>query len=172
VIKAILIELVTTVKKQAEQIECLKSEIKKRKDQLAKNSRNSSRPPSTDQGQNDPEGKIKTPKSKNKPGGQIGHPGKNMKLNDDPDEIIELPDHRCDECQDNAWTLERRQVIDVKIKVTTTEYQAKIRGCSNGCDGDNHGEFPEHAQSPVQYSPRIKGIITYLNLNYALKSRF
>ena len=77
--------LVALILKQSEQIELLREEVKLLKDQLAKNSRNSGKPPSSD-------GLKKTPRSlrekgKRKSGGQKGHKGKALEMVREPHHI-------------------------------------------------------------------------------------
>ena len=57
--------------------------------QLKTNSGNSSKPPSTD-GNNKPSPKTLCEKSGKKPGGQKGHLGDGLKIEQEPDEIIDL----------------------------------------------------------------------------------
>lgn len=159
-IKSILLELLSVVKQLVKENMDLKERIKKLEGQVAKNSRNSSKPPSTDQ--NKPDDEIKK-KSKRNSGGQVGHKGTNLKLKENPDKVIELLEHSCHECKDNDFKIERRQEINIQIKIIVTEYRAKIRRCSFGCDELNRNEFPRNVRSPVQYSEKIKGIITYLS---------
>lgn len=165
VIKAVLIELIKTVQNQAREIAQLKQELKQLKDRVAKNSRNSSKPPSTDQSKGKTTNTV-GPKNKNQTrpsGGQPGHKGSRLEPKENPDTIIDLPDHHCDACKDNDVSIERRQEISVQVKITAIEYRANIRGCANGCDELNRAGFPEHVRSPVQYSPAIKGMIAYLS---------
>jgi len=71
-----------------QQIIELKAENQKLKDQLSKNSRNSSKPPSSD-GYNKPNPKSLRKSSGRKPGGQKGHPGSTLRSVEHPDKIIE-----------------------------------------------------------------------------------
>ena len=57
--------------------------------QMKTNSGNSSKPPSTD-GYNKPAPKTLLEKSGKKPGGQKGHLGHGLKIEQKPDEIIEI----------------------------------------------------------------------------------
>ena len=73
-------------------IENLESQIKELTERLValesrlnQNSRNSSRPPSTDLVQNKPNSKSLRKKSGKKPGCQEGHPGTTLDMVDDPE---------------------------------------------------------------------------------------
>ena len=119
--------LTATIFEQSEQITALQERLKALEDQLNKNSRNSSKPPSTD-------GFVK-PKSQRqksgKPvGGQKGHTGYTLKMVDNPDHTIIHRVSRCNKCgssleETQATGYERRQVFDLPpIKVEITEHQA------------------------------------------------
>jgi len=82
-----------TIQKQAENIEDLEGRIEDLEAQLKQNSRNSSRPPSTDIGKTKPKSLRK--KSGNKSGGQKNHKGKNLRMVEDPDEIVVHPISTC-----------------------------------------------------------------------------
>ena len=98
---------------------------------LESNSRNSSKPPSSDVGKPNPKSQRK--KSGKKPGGQPGHKGSTLELTDNPDHIVinEFePDSRCQNCgaplsvDQHDCEHERRQVIDLPaIRFETTEYR-------------------------------------------------
>jgi transposase len=76
------------------QVDALKVEIKELKARLDKNSRNSNKPPSTDEFIKP---KSQRKKSGKKTGGQKGHKGHTIKMSQTPDEIII---HKTKDCQD------------------------------------------------------------------------
>jgi len=82
----------------------LRLELQQLKDQVAKNSQNSSKPPSTD-GLSKPEPKsLRKPSNKNS-GGQKGHKGHYLKAVTEPDRIEY---HKVKHCQQCAKSLETR----------------------------------------------------------------
>jgi len=98
-------------------IATLSNEIKELKAQLAKNSRNSSKPPSSD-GYGKPKPKIRRQKSTKRSGGQTGHKGNTLKQVEHPDNIIEHPVTACRGCgfdlsDLHTESIERRQVFDI-----------------------------------------------------------
>src|SRR5438034_11133407 len=76
-----------------EQIACLTQRVKDLQDRLAKNSHNSSLPPSSDRFVRQPKSLRK--KSEKPSGGQKGHPGTTFQFAQPPDEVIE---HRLSVC--------------------------------------------------------------------------
>ena len=79
-------ELAALVVGQAEQIEQLKAEVADLRRQLDQNSRNSSKPPSSDSPFTKPGPRSLRRKSGRKPGGQPGYPGSTLALVDNPHE--------------------------------------------------------------------------------------
>jgi transposase len=154
----IIEELKETVKQQGKRISDLEN-------RLAKDSRNSSKPPSTD-------GFRKTPKSlrsksNKKSGGQNGHPGTTLRMVADPDEIRHLPLVHCQHCghhiTDSAKSIEKRQVFEIpELKIKSTEYQAEYGVCSH-CGKQSRAEFPAEASQKVQYGPKFRSLLVYLN---------
>jgi transposase len=82
------------------QVEALKAENKELKARLDKNSRNSNKPPSTDEFIKP---KSQRKKSGKKTGGQKGHKGRTLKMSETPDEIII---HRPEGCRGCGRPLE------------------------------------------------------------------
>lgn len=79
-------ELASLVVRQAEQIELLKAEVADLRRQLGQDSRNSSKPPSSDWPFTKPAPRSLRGKSGRRPGGQPGHPGATLALVEHPDE--------------------------------------------------------------------------------------
>ena len=144
----------------------LTARVKYLEDRLAKNSRNSSKPPSTD-GLSKPTPKSLRPRGKRKPGGQKGHKGRTLLMVDKPDHIVLHQVTDCKVCNNSLADkkpdrIERRQVFDIpKPKLEVTEHQAEIKDCV--CGHTNRASFPDTVQAPVQYGPRIKAASVYLN---------
>lgn len=145
----------------------LKEENKELRGQLAKNSQNSSKPPSSD-GYNKPKPKSLRKPSEKKSGGQQGHSGSRLEMVEQPDHIVP---HTVDECERCGFSLQsveatdvrRRQVIDIPpLKLEVTEHHAETKECP-GCGCCNVADFPEEAKTSVQYGSRIKALLVYLN---------
>ena len=57
----------------------------------------------------------------------------------------------------------KHQVFDlIPIKVEVIEHRAEKKTCPH-CGHKNKASFPDGISQPMQYGPRIKGILTYLN---------
>jgi transposase len=56
----------------------------------------------------------------------------------------------------------RHQVVDLSIKVFTTQYKRAKKECPN-CNHTNFGQLPNFATHNVQYGPNILGLASYLN---------
>lgn len=166
VVVKVLSELSTQVEVLQKQVAELQKELKRLKDQLAKNSRNSSKPPSSD-GFNKPAPRSLRRRSKRKAGGQKGHRGSTLKMVNNPDHTIVHPVDQCRHCgqclKDEAPSdVEKRQLFDIPpIQVEVIEHQAEIKPCSH-CGHLNKATFPEQIKAPVQYGSRLKAIAVYL----------
>jgi len=143
----------------------LKERVKSLEDQIHKNSRNSSRPPSTD---NFIKPKSQRRRSGRSPGGQKGHPGHTLKMVENPEHIVPYRVSICKECGHSlkkvaANSYEKRQVFELPpIKVETTEHRAEKKLCPY-CGHLNKATFPEEVKQPVQYGPHLKAIAVYLS---------
>ncbi len=187
-LKQEVLQLRQIVLRQAQEIEYLKEQLKQRdhqlklKDdeivllkarvtelegQLAKNSQNSSKPPSSD-GLKKPAPKSSREKSGRKTGGQEGHEGSTLNQVDNPDSIEQHDVHLCEQCHCDLSEVapnhvEKRQEFEIPpMKKQVTEHQALVKTCPR-CGLVNKGKFPEHITQPVQYGLRVKGLATYYN---------
>ncbi|MCP5020029.1 MAG: IS66 family transposase [Ketobacter sp.] len=166
-----LIDLVEVLFTRLQQVETLVQEqaatIEALQDQLAKNSRNSGKPPSSD-GLKKPRTRSLRPKTGRKPGGQKGHQGHTLKMRDDPDHIEPHPLDRCPHCQTDLSSIPlsgyaRRQVFDVPpVQIEVTEHQAEIKDCPH-CQKTAQATFPSEVSQAVQYGSRLKAQASYLN---------
>jgi transposase len=143
----------------------LQAEVRRLRDAAAQNSRNSSRPPSTD-GPEQPKPKSLRQKSGRKSGGQPGHPGRTLQSSDTPKHIQILPLLEC-ECgedlsHDPAVDYQRRQVFDLpSLELECTEHRAEIKECPC-CHRTVVAAFPAEAKAPVQYGKNFRALLAYL----------
>jgi transposase len=156
-------------------VEELRAENAELKRQLGQNSRNSSKPPSSDSPFAKPVPKSLRRKSSRKPGGQPGHPGSTLALVDKPDERLRHEPGPCTGCgadlaQAPEVGMQRRQVFDLPpMTVRVTEHQLVARRCA--CGITTCGTAPQGVTAPVQYGPRITAIILYLYVGQFLSKK-
>lgn len=152
------------------ELQTLQDQLQALQDQLNKNSKNSSKPPSSDGLKKTPRTKSQRKPGNKKNGGQEGHVGHTLELVEEPDHI-EV--HIADQCTVCGATLEdvgaedyqRRQVFDIPpVKIEVTEHQAEIKTCPH-CNARNMASFPPDVTASVQYGSRIRAMAVYQN-NY------
>jgi transposase len=149
-------------------IRALEERVQSLENQLAKNSRNSSKPPSSD-GFKKPAPKSLRKKGKRKSGGQPGHTGHTLKMADNADHTEVHRVKACEHCgrslvDHSADNVEKRQVHDLPpLRLIVTEHQAETKTCA--CGHLNKAAFPEGVNAPVQYGEGIKAAAVYLK-NY------
>lgn len=158
---AIILELREVISQQAARIQELE-------DQLAKNSKNSGKPPSSDGMRKKPRRKSLRKKGQRKSGGQPGHEGHTLKMVARPNHVESHKVATCPQCQANlqqvkANRVEKRQVFDIPpMRLVVTEHQAEVKSCPC-CRETVKGQFPPNVTQPVQYGPRLKAQAVYLN---------
>lgn len=156
--------LEATVQTQQNQIQQLEVKVKDLEARLAKNSSNSSKPPSSDGLKRPP--KSLRDKTGKKQGGQQGHTGRTLERVTSPDLIITHSPSSClgcGACLDftNGSCKERRQVFNIlQPKIEVTEHQVEEKKCP-GCGECNRAAFPENIRGPVQYGESVQALSTY-----------
>ena len=149
-----------------EQVEQLRREVADLAARVKQNSKNSSRPPSSD-GLGKPAPKSLRKKTGRKPGRPKGQPGATMSLTDHPDHVIRHEPGCCGSCGAGlggarVTGMERRQVTEIPpVKAEVTEHQMIERECP-GCGARAKGRAPDGVNAPVQYGPRAAAMATYL----------
>ena len=134
--------------------------------QISKNSRNSSKPPSSDDKDKIKKNQSLRKKTSRKPGGQTGRKGKTLKRVPLADETIEhVPKGRC-QCGMNLKDLElskhsSRQVFEIEFKKRVTEHEAYQGTCS--CGEKHIGDYPKDVKANVQYGASVRGFVNYLS---------
>nr|QNO44058.1 hypothetical protein HOOKONJN_00002 [Methanosarcinales archaeon ANME-2c ERB4]QNO44212.1 hypothetical protein EAPJJHLA_00003 [Methanosarcinales archaeon ANME-2c ERB4]QNO44791.1 hypothetical protein HJJCBNBL_00003 [Methanosarcinales archaeon ANME-2c ERB4] len=145
-------------------------EVQTLQDQLNKNSKNSSKPPSSDGLKKTPRTKSQRKPGNKKNGGQEGHEGHTLELVEEPDHIEVHEVEQCDLCGATLTDVEaedyqRRQVFDIPpVKIEVTEHQAEIKTCPH-CRHTNMASFPPDVTASVQYGSRVRAMAVYQN-NY------
>jgi transposase len=148
------------------QIEALTARVAELEARLAKNSRNSSKPPSSDDPFTKPPPRSLRGKSGRRPGKQTGRPGARLEPRCDPDErVVHVPE-RCGGCGGDLADApvvgqERRQVFDLPpIRLRVVEHRAQRRRC--GCGVVTAALFPAQASAPTCYGPGVAALGGYL----------
>lgn len=163
--KSTLIDIILMLR---DQVLALEARVKELEDQLAKNSRNSGKPPSSD-GLKKPRTRSLRRKSGRKPGGQKGHKGHTLEMVEQPDHVTIHAVATCPECQADLSSVTAsdyvcRQVFDVPpVQIEVTEHQAEVKECPH-CYTQVKADFPEGVSQRVQYGLRLKSQASYLNI--------
>ncbi|MHB1065616.1 MAG: IS66 family transposase [Georgenia sp.] len=159
-------ELGALVAEQAALIADLRAEVAELRARLAANSRNSSRPPSSDGLAKPPAPKSLRRRSGRKQGGQPGHEGRHLQRVERPDSVIVHVPASCDGCGGDLHDgepvgEEARQVFDLPpVRLEVIEHRAQRRRCA--CGHETLAPFPAGVGAPAQYGPRVRALGIYL----------
>ena len=160
--------LVSELERLREENAALRQKVQELEARLAKDSHNSSKPPSSDG--------FRKPKSLRKPGerprgGQPGHRGSTLRRVAQPDHVVEHPlPATCDACGRalvGAVAGEVRQVFDLPpVRLEVTEHRTLESRCA--CGKAHRSVFPTTVVAPVQYGMQIKALAVYLTEHHML----
>ena len=161
-LKAVVAELLPL----KEQLAQATARIKELEDRVAKDSRTSSKPPSSD-------GMSRLPRSARRPsgkppGGQVGHTGHTLTVGEHPDTVVQHRPAVCQQCQADlsavaGTVVERRQVFDIPpMRLLVHEHQREAISCPC-CHRTTLGSFPAAISAPVQYGPNVQALAVYLH---------
>lgn len=162
---AVLREEVKQVEVLREELAKMKKQLQALQDQHAKDSHNSSKPPSSDGFKRRTRSLRK--KSGKKPGGQEGHRGHHLQQVENADEVVRYHVACCEQCGTSlddqpAIRCERRQVFDVPPKlIEVREHQAEEKVCPQ-CRQVTRASFPQEVRAAAQYGPGLAGLAVYL----------
>lgn len=164
-------ELTAAVDIMNQTIAELNQTIQELKEQLNKNSKNSSRPPSSDGLKKPAVNKNKSLRepSGKKQGAQEGHDGVHLSVISDPDHIENHMHSDCTgcphraECLSRACIKETRHEVDTVVTVDITAHNAvEVRECPlHG--GIKTGSFPENIKATVQYGKNLQAMVVASN---------
>jgi transposase len=156
-----------TVKGLHQTIDELKQTVKELTEKLGRDSRNSSKPPSSD-GLRKPAPKSLREPSGKKAGGQQGHPGAYLTRVAESDEVIQHIPTACigcsyqGRCVSRACIGETGQVIDAVVDVKITGHQTLVINCPlKGIQCQ--GIFPDSIKAPLQYGENLQALAVALN---------
>jgi transposase len=163
-------ELEALVVEQAARIAELEAVVAELRARLDQNSRNSSKPPSSDgyaKPSADKKKRSLRRRSGRKPGGQPGHQGHHLERREDPDLTVL---HAVEQCECCGRDLSRapitesqsRQVFDLPEMpaLDCVEHWIQKRRCE--CGHLTSSSFPVSVTAPVCYGPRIRALGIYL----------
>jgi transposase len=171
---ALVASLWGLIDQQQVQVAELRVRVKALEDQLATNSRNSSKPPSSDSFTPSPRS-LRQPSGR-QAGGQRGHRGTTLPPVALPDQARIYEPAPGVACGASLAAVagqpdpERRPVFDLPpLKLEVTEHRVMLKECA-GCGHRNRGTVPEGVAGGARYGAGVKSVLTYLNQGHLLPS--
>jgi transposase len=165
--------LAALVVAQAAQIEALTARVAELERRLGLNSRNSSKPPSSD-GLAKPPPKSQRSRSGRRPGKQPGAPGSALRQVGDPDEVITHRPDRCRRCDEDLTDAAGagvgvRQVFDLPPTTRLRVVEHRLQACRcRGCGVVTTAAAPAGVTAATQYGPGIAAVVVYLTVRQHL----
>jgi transposase len=163
-----LVRLETALAERDATIVVLTARVAELEAALRKDSRTSSKPPSSD----GPGRAVKPPPRSRRevtgraPGKQPGEPGATLRQTTRPDRVVVHVPDGCDGCgrslsAASVTSVEARQVFDLPpIRVHVTEHRLQHRRCQ--CGTVTMATAPAGVGAPAQYGPRVRAVGAYL----------
>ncbi len=156
-------------------VQALEAEVAELREQVNRNSHNSSQPPSSDGPQVSSKPRRQA-RSGGKRGGQKGHPGNRRQLVP-VEQVKELHNVKPDTCRQCGHELEgvdaepyRHQVTDIPpVVAEVTEYRIHTLTCS-GCGAKTRAELPDGVPQSA-FGPRLHAMVSLLSGQYHLSKR-
>lgn len=148
--------------------------IKELEERIGKNSRNSSKPSSTDFFNKPKPSTINKrifggkENEKRKSGGQKNHKGATLKVKVIPDAVTQCFPSQCigcsrlEQCKKSSSVRESRTVVDIRISSFETRYDSISVECGK-CGKTITGEFPQSVGTTLQYGPSLKSLVSTLS---------
>ena len=170
--KADRAEFEAIVGRLEKRVDRLEQENASLRSRLDKNSKNSSKPPSSDSFRKPASRDRSLRESSGKPQGkQAGSSGVSLPMTQAPDRVLRHEPTNCRGCGSSLRCVPgtiaaTRQVIDLPpIRVETVEHQRIQKLCR--CDTVTTGVFPAEVKCAVSYGPRLHAVGAYLlNVHY------
>jgi transposase len=156
-------------------VQNLEAEVAALREQLNRNSRNSSQPPSSDGAEVPPKPRRRA-KSRRKRGAQPGHPGARRKLVSS-EQVKEDHDEKPDVCRGCGQALEgedpepyRHQVTEIPpVVAEVTEYRLHTLTCPE-CRAETRAELPAGVPQGA-FGPHLQAMVALLSGRYHLSKR-
>jgi len=156
--------VISLVEMLISRLNALEEKVDRLEAQIAKDSHNSSKPPSSDMHR---EPKNLREKSRKPSGGQAGHQGHTLKRVENPDYVSIHTLHGpcvCGRALSSGKLLgyKQRQVFDLPpARLEVTEHRVEVRRCR--CGKQHTAQFPEGVAAPVQYGNRLRATAVYFS---------